>query len=97
MQENINIPYVKQYDKEGELSNPIDGHYLTSGLNRENRRRPLQKDRFHGESKNHHLTLAGKNGKYFRFRQLVIERDEDGKVTKRKSIDHYVLQINKRK
>jgi len=34
-----NKPYVKEYDEEGNLLNPIDGAYLHYGLNRRQRRR----------------------------------------------------------
>lgn len=39
----MNTPYVKKYDKNGEVSNPIIGHYPSLGPNRKMRR--LDKNR----------------------------------------------------
>jgi len=45
MIQNINIPYVKQYDEEGKLTNPITGMYKTTGMNRKQRRQYMQKNK----------------------------------------------------
>lgn len=79
----MNQPYVKQYDEKGVHINPIVGIYPQSEPNR--RQRKSKSDRFHGESKNHHLTVAGKY-KFKRVRQ--IEYDKYGN---RKTIIHYLI------
>lgn len=80
----MNTPYIKHFDENGVLKNPIIGSYLNHFQNRRKRRQ--RPERFYGESKNHHLTV-GESSKYLRVRQ--IERDENGK---RKTIEHYLLQ-----
>lgn len=42
---STNIPYVKVYDKNGILKNPIIGIYCTGGLNREKRKAADDKKR----------------------------------------------------
>ncbi len=85
-----NTPYVKQFDENGKVTNPIKGSYLHEFENREERRAKLQKDRFHGESKNHHLTVA-KSSKYKRVRQVINCEDKHGVTTgERRVIEHYV-------
>jgi hypothetical protein len=80
----MNTPYVKQYDKNGQLENPILTHYSQSGPNRKQRR--PRKSRFFGNGKNTPLTLTGPH-KYLRVRQIT--KDKDGK---RKVIEQYILQ-----
>lgn len=84
----MNKPYVKQYDKNGVVLNPIIGSYNTKFPNRTNRRSHLQKERFHGESKNFHLTVVGST-RYTRKRQRVSNGNGGFKF-----IEHYVERIN---
>ena len=76
----MNTPYVKQYNELGQVANPIEKNYMSMDPNRKQRRQPLQKDRFHGESKNFHLTVT-LMGRYRRVRQVIGS----------KTILHYVL------
>jgi hypothetical protein len=66
----MNVPYVKKYNEFGEIANPIEKSYVGLYPTRKQRREKLQKNRFHGESKNHHLTVL-KTGKYRRVRQVI--------------------------
>ncbi len=38
-----NKPYIKEYDEEGNLLNPINGSYKTKKINRRTRRKLLKK------------------------------------------------------
>ena len=80
----MNIPYKKKYDKNGVVVNPIKSNYMSNEPNRSERRKKLQKKRFHGESKNFHLSVFN-NMKYHRFRQVIILKDG-----RSKTIEHYV-------
>ena len=73
----MNVPYVKKYDENGVVTNPIRGSYMSEGKNRAERRQELQKHRFHGESKNCHLTVV-KTQKYKRVRQAIKCKDKKG-------------------
>ena len=77
----MNQPYVKQYDNNGVLINPIETAYVSESPNREARRRTFP--RFKKNSKGYHLTLNG-IGKFHRNIQTIICKD--GKV---KQIMHY--------
>ena len=79
-----NIPYVVQRNELGEITSPIARSYVSTLPNRKQRRAHLQKDRFHGESKNHHLTVL-KIDKYLRHRQKITLKD--GSV---KFVLHYI-------
>lgn len=81
----MNTSYVKKYNAEGMLENPILNSYKQSSPNR-SQRRP-KKNRFKGNGKNHSLTVVGPN-KYTR--TLQLERDKDGK---KKTIYHYQLSM----
>jgi hypothetical protein len=81
----MNTPYVKKYNAEGILENPIINHYLSHGNRKQ--RRP-KKNRFTGNGKNHSLTVVGPN-RYSRITQF--EFDKEGK---RKTIYHYILKTN---
>lgn len=80
-----NKPYVKMYDKNGIIKNPIKTGYLHDFENRRERRSLLHKKRFFGNGKNIHLTVI-KLSKYLRFRQYLFD-DETGMV---KTIEHYI-------
>lgn len=82
----MNKPYVKNYDKNGNLTNPIEKSYVSMEPNREARRMHLQKNKLHGESGNEHLTVVGTT-KYKRYRQLIKLSGSK----KNKTIDHYRL------
>ena len=77
----MNQPYVKQYDNNGVLINPIKTAYVSEFPNREYRRRVLP--RFKKNSKGHHLTV-NKMGKFQRNIQVITCKD--GSV---KRIMHY--------
>jgi len=83
MERSLNIPYKKEYDKNGNVKNPIIGSYISEFDNRKKRREKDQKSRFYGESKNYHLTVHGRF-KYKRIKQ--IEKDKFGN---KKIIEHY--------
>jgi hypothetical protein len=86
MQQSLNTTYVKQFDENGVLTNPIPNGYGHVGSNRKARRKYLQKDRFVGQSKNHHLTIVGTVGKYRRRTQVIHLPDSTTK-----NINHYDL------
>lgn len=81
----MNVPYVKQFDKNGVVTNPISKGYFNEFQNRKERRAGMQKKRFHGESNNLHLTVIG-SARYLRFKQTIRYRDMSTKT-----IEHYIL------
>lgn len=94
----MNIPYVKKFNKNGELTNPISGVYKLEFQNRSERRR--KPTRFRGNKKGVSLTIV-KTEKYKRVIQLIqiIEKDKKGRPIpqtvennhiKTKRINHYV-------
>ena len=94
----MNTPYVKKFDKNGQLINPIEGIYKSESQNRSERRR--KPTRFRGNKKGISLTIV-KTEKYKRVIQLiqVIQKDKKGKPlpqtvennhTKIKTVNHYV-------
>ena len=87
----MNVPYVKQYDDNGVVTNPIVGSYKSEGKNRSERRKSLKKERFHGESNNHHLTVI-QTAKYHRVRQVINCRDPKTKelTGEKRVIEHYL-------
>ena len=85
-----NKPYVKNYDNNGNLTNPIEKSFVPMYPNREERRQNLQKSRFHGESGNVHLTVLP-TGAYKRVRQLIKLASKKLHAQKTKTIDHYRL------
>jgi len=44
-----NLPYVKKYDKNGKVKNPIPTGYFHDEPNRRKRREPLQKEKHFGK------------------------------------------------
>jgi len=84
MVESMNVPYVKKYNENGQVTNPIKGNYISEFPNRKERREDLQKHRFYGESKNLHLTVKGAF-KFIRLKQ--VEFTKKGKL---KIIEHYL-------
>lgn len=85
----MNVSYVKQFNANGELVNPITKIYAHSGLNRKQRRLSLQKQRFCGESKNFHLVVSPM-GVYYKVRQqIVVKRNMYGNPVV-KTIEHYI-------
>jgi len=90
MKEAMNKPYVKMYDENGAIINPIKGKLITRFEARKQRREYLQKERFVKNTKAYHLFIMEFSPtsilKYRRFLQL--EKDKDGK---RKTIKHYLL------
>ncbi|MCK9430042.1 MAG: hypothetical protein M0R17_08570 [Candidatus Omnitrophica bacterium] len=81
-----NTPYVKKYDKDGQLTNPIEGNFINEFPNRRSRHELKQTYRFYGESKNYHLTVKGIL-KYHRVKQIVVDK----KIGDKKIIEHYIL------
>lgn len=67
----MNVPYVKQFDSNGTLTNPIEKFYHNESPNRRQRRSGLKKQRFHGESSNLHLAVTPM-GTYIKFRQNIF-------------------------
>jgi len=79
-----NKPYVKMYDKNGEVKNPIQGSYLHKLENRMMRREKRNTHRFMGCSKSIPLTVVGS----VKYRRLIQpEFDKDGNL---KLIYHYL-------
>ena len=56
----MNVPYVKKYDKFGNVKNPIPTGYFHYGPNRKARREPLQKEKYFGRKPQ---IIIDKNGK----------------------------------
>lgn len=83
--QGTNIPYVKKYDENRELINPIKGTY-TTGIGDRTSRRP-ETHRFKGNGNNFSLTVMPK-GKFRRVVQRVIEIDT-GKL---KNVYHYLTK-----
>ena len=94
----MNKPYVKEYDENGKLINPIKGSYVSEFANRAARRN--KPNRFRGNQKGISLTVV-KTDKYKRTIQLIqiIERDKKGRPLAQtvennhitiKQIKHYV-------
>lgn len=86
MTNQINTPYVKQFDSNGTLLNPITGKLTNNFPNRKQRRQIKQKNRFYGESKNVHLTCEGK------YAFLRVKQHETDKEGSKKTIIHYLVQ-----
>ncbi len=94
MKNSTNTPYRKQINELGIVNNPITAAnpYISYDKNRKQRRESLQKDRFHGESKNLHLTVSGQF-KYERFKQYIGTLDLiRNKFNIIKTIFHYKLR-----
>lgn len=65
----MNITYVKQFDTNGLLLNPIEGIYINEEPNRKTRRqRPI---RFTNNKKHYHLTVHDESRLACRFRRFV--------------------------
>ena len=78
-----NIPYVKQY-KDGEVTNPIKGSYVSVLPNRAARRAELRTERFFGNGKSIPLSVT-KVSKHKRVRQFIVLKDGSKKI-----VEHYV-------
>ena len=76
----MNTPYVKQYDEQGLLINPIVGSYPNQSQSRKERRQQKNGVRFMGNNKGHNLIV----GKSFRYRKMIQK-------VSGKRIEHYVL------
>jgi len=83
----MNVPYVKQYDENGLITNPIVGKYTNNFLNRSNRRE--KPPRFMNNSNSTHIVV---NGGIRYLKSLQKEVDKEGKL---KYIYHYILKLNK--
>ena len=79
----MNVPYVKVYDKNGNVTNPIKEVYLSKFDNRKARRSFKNETRFIGNGKNYHLTVL-KESRFVRFVQEIITK------TGIKRINHYL-------
>ena len=82
MKTTVNKPYVKMYDKNGAVFNPIISIYIHHFPNRSQRRR--RPDRFIGNGKNFHITIF-KEHRFKRHLQVVLLKD--GTLRK---IEHYL-------
>ncbi len=80
----MNTPYVKQYDDNGNVTNPITEKIETQFANRKSRREILQGKPLHGCGKNTPLTVL-KTAKFLRRRQVITQKD--GSL---KTIEHYL-------
>lgn len=85
MKETINVPYVKKYNNDGEVINPIKGIYHTQGPNRKERRSDINEPRFIGNGKNYHLTVH----KISKFKRVVQVAWNKTKLCY-KNIKHYI-------
>jgi hypothetical protein len=86
MNNTLNVPYVKKYDENGKLLNPIKGIYLSGVSNR----RKSKKFRFMNNSKSIPLVVNQKS-KYFKRLQEIVFVNKLGKL-ERRFIEHYVLK-----
>jgi hypothetical protein len=82
----MNIPYIKEYNENGELVNPLLRTTLHKFPNRRQRRAELATKRFKGNKKGISLTVYN-NMKYERTRQVV--KQKDGTI---KTIEHYLIR-----
>ncbi len=104
MDTNLNIPYVKKYDSNGVVSNPVTRStpYSTIGNNRSERR--TKETRFIGNGNNFHLSV-NRTSKYIRkvqhikasrvIESLVMGVAPVWKDVPANTINHYVLVKNK--
>lgn len=80
----INKPFVKEYDKMGNVVNDFERSYVSEFPNRKSRREHLNKGRFQNNRKSANLTLVGRS----KFRRVLqTELDKKGNV---KLIEHYL-------
>lgn len=93
--ENINKPYVKQYDEKGLLINPITKNepYLHEFKNGFQRRQNLKESRFFTNRKTCPILVIGK----FKFKKVQqftfhVKGENEGKL---KIINHYLPVIYK--
>ena len=89
----MNVPYIKQYNDEGIVINPIKNNYPQEFDNRSKRRESKTKTPFFGNGNNTPLTVT-KNSKYLRQRQIIHCRDKkNGKLTGEiRTIEHYIIK-----
>lgn len=85
--ENLNKPYIKQYDEKGQLLPLPKGGYINNHPNRRQRRQYLQNRSFTGNQKGKSLTVS-QNLKYERVYQHIV--DQFGRVIK--TIKHYLAK-----
>ena len=78
----MNTPYVKEYDKNGELLNPINGKYVNKFPNRQQRK--ANNTRFFNNKKSHQMVVH-ENTAYKKVLQHEI--DKEGNLIK---IEHYL-------
>lgn len=83
----MNTPYIKRYNQDGELTNPILGARLHHEANRRSRR--SKPTRFVNNRNTFHLTVT-ETLRYKRVVQKVVCKD--GSV---RQVGHYVLRLNK--
>lgn len=86
-----NKPYVKEFDAQGVLLNPIVGSYESKGPNRRDRRG--KEPRFIGNGKNHRLTVNSDLKPplaYIRSVQLIPLKGLDLGIKGYKKIQHYI-------
>lgn len=69
--QNKNVPYIKQYDQDGVLLNPIKGPYESKLPNRRQRRAFKNEPRFIGNSKGIHLTVTEDSIRPRAFKRIV--------------------------
>lgn len=87
MNQEKNIPYVKEYDADGVLTNPIEKKFTNPFPNRSERRAELRSKPFKGNKKGISLTVINNgmgSAKYERVQQLISLGN--GKF---KTINHY--------
>lgn len=84
----MNTPYVKEYNSDGVVTNPIQGSYVTEfpQMNRKARRDGKQKKRFRGNGKNYPLSVLS-SSKYVRLIQWAWNRN----LERWNRIEHYQL------
>lgn len=82
----MNVPYKKQFNKTGDLLNPIESIYLNEFPNRKQRR--LKTPRFIGNGKQYHLSVTPLE-KYHRRVQVIVANPK--KDQPKKTIFHYDL------
>lgn len=87
MEPTINMPYVKEFDENGQLLNPIKGMFKTQGLNRKMRRE--KNTRFMNNKKSFPITIL-KTRKFIRKIQTIIFYNESEGVYETRKILHHL-------
>lgn len=85
-----NEPYVKQFDENGTLTNPINGVYQNEFPNRKERRGHKNRQRFISNKKGVSLTITKLLNKVYKYKRVLqIVKHGDGSIQR---VEHYIEQ-----